>query len=381
MTAKPPYQPDADALLRGQRSRALARDQAALCALHLFAQVDVGLCLYVYDHVSTPGYLSVLLTVPFALALLFWARRAALRLPSDGCLLDAARGGVRRALAFLLLLHALLDAALLFHGLCALILDVMPDAPPLPTGFAVAAFAGLTLVQPGDHALPRLARLLRFLIPALLLYGVIAAIPHGKAAHFFPLLGYGPGSVGQGAMWLCGAASGCVWPLLAPEKPGGLGPLAERSAALRRPVLLALLAGAAAALVSAWLLPVYGLARPRTLGWRLLLVTHMTPSVAAWSLELAGLTLLLMLGLCDGLTRAGRMLSALAGRKRAPAFAAPALALLLLPAAFAGSEALAGWLIRLAPWRGAAMAFVVLTLYGAARNNAKKPRPGKEAAP
>ena len=54
---------------------------------------------------------------------------------------------------------------------------------------------------------------------------------------------------------------------------------------------------------------------------------------------------------------------------------------LLLPAAFAGSEALAGWLIRLAPWRGAAMAFVVLTLYGAARNNAKKPRPGKEAAP
>ena len=370
----------ADHLLRGQRTRSLAGDQCALCGLQMYAQIFVGLALYVYDHVSAPGYLSLLLTAPYLLTVLLWARRLARFAPADGGLMDLATGGTRRALSLLLFLSAMLDGALLFHGLCAVALDVMTDLSPWAVGLAVAGFAALSLWQRGDHALSRLAHALQWLILALLLYCAGAALPHGKSAHFFPILGYGAERIGAGALWLCGAVSGCAWPLLYPEKPCGALALTERRSTLLRPALLALLAGVGTMLCSVWLMPVYALARPYTLGWRMLLLTHMTPSVAAWSLEFAGVTLLLMLTLCHSLCRAGEMLAMAGGRKEAPAFLPALLIAPLLPLRGAGEWAAAEALIRFAPWRAVILIAVLGCLTLASRRNAKKAGPGKGAA-
>jgi hypothetical protein len=48
-------------------------------------------------------------------------------------------------------------------------------------------------------------------------------------------------------------------------------------------------------LFSVWLMPVYAMARRETLGWRLLLLTNMTPSIPAWSMEALALLLLFFL--------------------------------------------------------------------------------------
>ena len=63
--------------MKAQRWQALAQDRAALCGISVYAQIFIGLALYLYGHVSTPGYLSVLLTIPFALLLVYLARKTA----------------------------------------------------------------------------------------------------------------------------------------------------------------------------------------------------------------------------------------------------------------------------------------------------------------
>ena len=83
------------ASMQALRRQSLASDQYALCGLNVYAQILIGMALYLYERVGTPGYFSILLTAPFALALLYLARRAAKRPP---------RGSVRRILLLLLLL-------------------------------------------------------------------------------------------------------------------------------------------------------------------------------------------------------------------------------------------------------------------------------------
>ena len=91
---------------------------------------------------------------------------------------------------------------------------------------------------------------------------------------------------------MCGAESGCAWPLLMPQNPQTLSPMLTGKRKTVIPVLISILAGCATMAVSVWLMPFYAMARAETLGWRLMLVANMTPSIPAWSTETVGILLL-----------------------------------------------------------------------------------------
>lgn len=313
------------------RQAALARDTWALSALNLYAQVTVGLALYVYGAVSTPGYLSVLLAMPLLSGLLLLTRwavqkrkppRTLLLLPCAACLLDA-------------------QSAL--FSLCALMADVMPDISLPAAALGCALLLSLGLYRLSPHALPRLSRLLMFLIVPMLLFCGICAAGHGKAGHFFPLFGYGPLSILKGTAWILGAAATACCPLFTMDPP----PVKV----LLIPPLLSLLGGAATAFAAAYLMPVYALSAAHTVGWRLLLFTHMTPSVPCWSVQVCAEMLLLLLSLTVSVDRAVRLLGVSLGKRAAGSRAAALLLLLLVPAAAAGIPDVQDALIRILPLR------------------------------
>jgi len=331
MTAAFPALPD-------DRRAALTRDRWLLSALNLYAQAAVGLSLYLYGSVSTPGYLSVFLSVPVPVLLVLLAERA------------AGMGPLPRALCLLPAAVCLMDAQLAFFALCAVLADVMPDLnlPLAAAAYTAALGAGLGGASP--YALPRLARLMVFLLIPPALFCGACALGHGNASHFFPLLGYGPESILRGGVWMSGAAASACCPHLLP----GSAKLPPRAALT--PLLLALLMGALTAAVSAWLMPVYALSGQRTLGWRMLLVAHMTPSVPCWSLAVAGVLMLLLLSVCAGVRRAAAFLGGFFGKKSDPGWAAAALMLLLLPAGALQTAPIRDFLIQAAPWRTVLMA-------------------------
>ena len=374
-----PVHDEADMLT--QRGDALAKEQCALSSLAVYAHILLGLALYLYEHVSTPGYFSLFLTLPYQILLILWARKLGERAADSGGLLALTGGFSAKCLALLLFLSALLDAVIVFFCLNALIGDMMTDLPPWAAPTAVILATVLSLSQPGNHALPRLSRVLRWIVGGMLLYCFAAALPHGRAAHFFPLLGYGVGRIGQGAVWMCGAVSGCVSPLLMADEQSSLHPLLRKKSTLFLPILLSLAAGIVTMLVSVWLMPVSALAQPYTLGWKLMLVTHMTPSVAAWSLEFLGLTLLLMLALCESLMRASVLLARSGGQRKTPRVLPAALSCLLLPTAFLPTEAVQRGLIALAPCRAVILLMVLTVLTFSSRKNKRRKYAGKETAP
>ncbi len=365
-----------EAELQAQRGDALAKEQCALAGMAVYAQIFLGLALYLYDHVSTPGYFSLFLTFPYQILLILWARKLVGRVAGDGGVLSLTGSFSGKFLTLLLFLSALLDALIVFFGMNALIADMMTDLPPWAAPLTVVLFTSLSLMQPGNHALPRLSRVLRWIVGGMLLYCFAAALPHGRADHFFPLLGYGIERIGQGAVWMCGAVSGCCAPLLMAGEESALRPLQKKKSTLYLPVLLSLSAGIVTMLVSVWLMPVSALAQPHTLGWKIMLVTHMTPSVAAWSLEFLGLTLMLLLALCENLDRASRLLARSGGRRQAPRLLTAALTWLLLPTAFLPAQTWQRVLIALAPYRAAIPVIVLGVLTFSSRKNKRRIKAG-----
>lgn len=339
-----------------RRQKARARDSLALNALGVYAQLLSGFALYLYGNVGTPGSLCLPLAMLPALPL--WAMgRTILR---RGMPAPEKKG--TRALYGCLALLRLMDGQIIFFCFCAFIRDVMPDASVWAMALAAALFCAFAL-DGKKEALPALGRLLKWLVGALFVYCLLIALPYGKADHFFPLLGRGVQTVATGALWLFGAVCGGVWPLILhpnPEEEKGLK-------ALKKPGLphwaAAVGAGAATYLLSVWLLPVYAMAKPQSLGWRLMLVAHMTPSIPAWSMEVIGLTLLFALTLCHSVSQTGELL-ALCAKKAAPSRGTPlALLLLLIPAAAADTENIRQALVFLAFLRGPAMLLLVGCLF------------------
>ena len=328
--------------------KARARDSLAQNALGVYAQIFAGFSMYLYGNVGTPGYLCLPLAMLCALPL--WAMgRTILRRGTPG----ADKMGIRALYGCLALLR-LIDGQIIFSCFCAFIRDVMPDASVWAMALAAALFCSFAL-DGKSEALPALGRLLKWLVGGLFAYCLLIALPYGKADHFFPLLGRGEMTVVSGALWLFGAVCGGVWPLIlhgSPEEEKGL-------LALKKPGLLpwaaAVGVGMAAYLLSVWLLPVYAMAKPQSLGWRLMLVAHMTPSIPAWSMEVIGLTLLFALTLCHCVSQTGDLL-ALCAKKAAPSRWTPlALLLLLIPAGAADTENIRQALSFLAFLRGPAM--------------------------
>lgn len=363
-----------------QRREARLRAMCSLSGMQLYAQIAVGLSLYLYDHVSTPGYLSLLLMLPYMALLCILARYIQMKTANsdDPFTFTLGKRAGRMTLLPLILLH-LLDAQLLFFSLCAIAGDVMPDMSPMGVALCIALVTALVLGEKkAGLALPRMAHLLRWLIAAMLGYCMLSAIPHGSAAHFFPLLGYGPGRILRGCLWMCGTAAGSVWPMLTP------GTSDARERANGRQLFPALLRGLGASVItilfSVWLMPVYFMARPETLGWRMLVLTNMTPSVAAWSLEVMGLMLLMLLCLSASVHQAAVLAARCAGSQRASRFLAPGFLLLLVPAGALALPQVQQFLMDVAPWRGAVSLAVLLSMAVGARLKKKKAPRKEEAA-
>lgn len=365
--------------MKAQRWQALAQDRAALCGISVYAQIFIGLALYLYGHVSTPGYLSVLLMVPFALLLVYLARKTAAPAEEEAGVISFAAGKrMEKPVLFLFLLLHLFNAQLTFAALCAMLLDAMPEHSLWKMALLIAPVLAWANSGRTEDALARLARFLKWVIFALLLYSMLAAVPCGKAAHFFPLLGYGWNTVGQGALWMCGAVSGCVWPLLTPQNSQALSPLLKKKSAVMVPVLLAILAGCLTMLVSVWLMPVYAMARDETLGWRLMLAVNMTPSIPAWSMQTIGLLLLFFLCLSHSANQASSLAAQMAGKRAASGWVTTLLLLALVPCAVAQSPRIQDTLIQLAFLRGpVTLALVFLLSVGSAVHRRKRKEPTK----
>ena len=349
MTGRTETSVHSDADMLRQRRLSQAKEITGLAGLQSYAQIAVGLSLYLYGHVSTPGYLSILLTLPYLLLICALARRA-------GTLGSGVRSRVLKMAGALILL---LDGLAVFFALHAIASEVMPEWSGGWTAAALALAVGVALGIPGAGAsLPRLSRLIQWAAALMLGFCMVCALPYGSAAHFFPLLGYGPGSILRGGLWMCGCVSGGVWPMLMSSDEPEETPLLREGRVLLPPLLAALAAGIVTMLFSVWLMPVYFMARQARLGWRLLVLTNMTPSVPAWSMNVVGLLLLFLLALAASVRQAALLLTPAARSSPvSPWLTAGILGMMALLCACAPGE-----IERLLLWAGPLRAAVTLIL-------------------
>ena len=344
-----------------RRWQVFAQDECAINAIGIFAQLWIGFSLYCYDHVGTPGWISLLLTFPYPLLLIFLGLYLLRRAEPGVGPIDAAVGENKAApFHFIFALLHFSDAFLAFYALSAIMADVMPDLSVWEIDFAVSLLCAASLGKNAGYTLPRLAGFLKWLIGALLLYCLIIAVPYGKPSHFFPLLGYGPLSIGKAALWMCGAFSSAASPLLTSCQE-------ERTILLRQkrtvlfPVFCAFLFGLIAYGFSIWLLPIYAMFRPASLGWRLLLITHMTPSIPAWSMEVIGLALLLLLSICRNVSLSSGIMAR--GMKKNEPRSLPALLLLMMAVPCAlNSDSIQRFVLLIAALRSFAAFFILALL-------------------
>lgn len=344
------------------RWTAKAKEQSALNALGVFTQVFIGMPLYLYANVGTPGYLCILLTAPYAALLLIAANHLAKRgIPHT--VLYGKRKNAARVFFFVFAFLHWADALLILLSLCAILREIMPKENPAWMALASALLCALGLRNGGKSGLFHLARFLLWVIFALLAFCVASAYPYGRMDHLFPLLGYGPTPILRGALWMCGCVSGCVWPLLMEEDEQTLARLTGRRSPLHRPLWAALLFSVVWMLCADWLMPIYTMRRAETLGWRVLLLTNMTPSIPAWSMLIAGITLLFLLALHDRALRASLAVGSFLNTKKGCFAITLALLLLLIPFAVRFDEAWLALVASLSAYRAAVMPVLLLAFF------------------
>ena len=343
-----------------ERWLALAGDQTALSSFSVFTQMYIGLSLYLYENVGTPGYISILLTAPYALILVL----AAKKMSKYGALslLYGKRSVPGRVILLLLSAINLIDALMVLLSLCAVLQEVMPGKSLIRMSCVIAAFTALGLMDLNGFALPRLSGFIRWLVALLFTVCVLYAIPCGKPDHFFPLLGYGGKSILTGALWMHGTVCGCVWPLLLTDESACVSSLTRHRSILLKPVAAAYLGIIVIMLTSVWLLPVYAMVRPETLGWHLLLHTNMTPSIPAWSMEVTALFLMLFLSLHFSVQNSAGLLCRFMDKKRASFPFLLVLAVLLALLCAYGGEQMESTLIFLAPFRAVLLPLAMLLM-------------------
>ena len=346
-----------------QRQKAFVCDQCALNAFAMYAQIIIGFALYLYDHVSTPGWISLLLTFPYLFILIWLSSLLLGRCRAGENLIFSAVGkGLSSVFYFLFSFVFFIDALLAFYALCAIMRDVMPDHSAWTGSVFIAVICFLSIKDNQANVLPCLGRFLKWLVGGLLLYCFAIALPYGKTAHFFPLLGYGTGSIFQGALWMCGALSTAAAPLLLANS-NEKKTILDKNAIVIRPFFLAFLLALLTYWISVWLLPVYAMARPEAFGWRLLLVTHMTPSVPAWSMEVISLILLFLLSLCHSVSQASRFFSLCMKKEKEPRFLAAFFLAFMIPIGALRLPEIHQFFLSVAPWRGGIALCLLLLLW------------------
>lgn len=288
---------------QGQRRGEALGNHYTLSACLMYVQVVIGLALVVYQRVSTPGYISVLLLL-LPMAGLYYL----------SCRISAAEGAAAslpgRIGEGLLFGCLFLDAQLSLYAFVAIVREILPDYSN-----AVIALVTLLCVVPSlkhqnSHALPSLSRLLKYPLLIGLGLSMLGAYRVGSWDHLFPLLGRGSGQILTGSVWLLSALSAALTPLYIHDQP--LDAMSKRRGF--RALLLGLLLGAATAFYSAYLLPYYFLARPATLGAQLLLPVKVYPALVSWSVMVCLLMLLLLVSLSASLSRGLHLLSHSIGR-------------------------------------------------------------------
>lgn len=342
-----------------QRTDAYLRDEFALSGVSVYVQLLIGIGLYLFGHVSTPGYQCVLLSGGALASIWALSRFLQRKAPPEMGPLRAFLGPVgEKAADALLALCFLLDAQLAFFTLCAVMSEVLPDVNTLWTALAAALLTACAL-NGDSYALPRLSRIMRWVLLLFMAWPMIAALPQGSIGHLCPVLGIGTERIFSGSLWLCGCAAGACCPWLLPNsadtaramqagKPRGFGSL-----------LGGLIFSALFALTAAYLLPFYALARPETLGWRMLIFSTLSPSLIGWSLMLWAILFFLLLGLSAGTSRAAVWIARAAGKERPSRLLTAVLLLLQVPLAALNTDRGEGLLLRLAPFRGIAVAAVL----------------------
>ena len=356
--------------MMAMRKASLAKEQSILSSLSLLAQALVGMALYLYDHVSTPGYLSIFLGLPL-LILILWLSLYLYRRAPQGCVLALAGPFPGRLLGAILTGVFLLDSQMAAFAISALLSDALPYLSPFLTMLAVSLMLAAAIAGDDPYALPRLGRLLRWpMLAALVLCG-LAALHHGSVSYLFPALGEGAPTILKGSLWMSGGLAGACCPLILPLSAPRLFPLQQENKLLYRPLLGAGLFCCLYGVLAACTLPFYALARPESLGWRLLLFTKISGSALTWSLLLFTLLFLLLITLSAGILRAAEVIGWMQGKKKPSAPLICALLLLIAPAASLKALPVQQFLISMAPFRSGAVLLTLIVLWICARRRGK----------
>lgn len=285
------------------RQAAALKNQFTLSALHLYAQLIAGFAFMLYRHVSTPGYMSVML-----LFLPLWAGYALSCHLRRKCGLMEKRCG--RFAKGLLSLCLFLDAQMSLYAFTEIVRELLPDY-----NSALISLVSLLCVLPSlrnqnAHALPTLSHFLRWPMAVGFAFCMLGAARQGETGHLFPLFGSGGMKIFSGAWWLCSCLSAALTPLYAHSSA------ATRSQERKNlhSLLLGLFAAAATALLSAWLMPYYFLARPDTVGSHLLITLRINPSLLSWSCQVCLMLMLLLISLACALSHSRHLLSHALGK-------------------------------------------------------------------
>ena len=326
------------------RDEIKTRDVHGLYAMHLFVQLLIALSAYLYPRVGTPGFLSILLSLPYLFFLGLWAKNIRRRVHIKSMMKDSGRPFVRLIHA-LVFLYCLWDAQYLFYSLCAVIKETMPGESVAGFSLMIAVFLAVDLRLQKSYALLRMFSAFKWVIAFLMILCAIGAYSHGKAAHFFPLLGHGVPSILRGSLWCWSAVSGISLSVFAESSRE------QRSKPHFSLYIIALASAFILSLISVYLMPISAMELPRTLGWRLMALTNMTPSIPAWSMQVIALLMLFLLALHHRMDSAARMLKGFAGLKNAGFVFYLLLSLTLCPIVLFGDEKAADALFRLFPFR------------------------------
>lgn len=295
--------------MEAQRQGEGIRNQFILSALHLYAQVVIGLAFYLYGHVSTPGYMSVLLLL-FPLA---GAYGISLWLRKKKGLMEGPWGRAAHGLLFLCLLS---DAQMSLYAFVEIVREMLPDY-----NSALIALVTLLCVLPAlqkqhSHALPSLARLMKFPLLMGLGFCLVGGAAQGSGQHLFPLFGMEGKRIFSGAAWMTSTLSAALSPLYLHQPPATLKQKKQGMASLAAALLL----GSGTAFLSAFMMPFYFLARPDTMGTRLLLALKVNPGLMAWSVMVCLMLLLFLISLACALSRGRHALGHMTQRSFSPWF-------------------------------------------------------------
>ena len=330
-----------------QRSTAEVRAYRSMCELMLYSQLVLYGTLVVLPKAgSASWWMAGALVLP-ALAIggiVRWARRGGLEMGETLLKGLGSKGRAAAGILYGLLLGADIQWAL--SGLTELTASfVIEDGGvwQLAPWGAVAGIAAVCLGR--EMGVARSCYLLRWLLAAVLVGCVIAALPMGDVVHLFPWQFEG---LETDIKQLWGWSAG-LWPMvLIGAAPGG-----ARSGHARefRSVLCAIAGVLLLFFGYCFVLPPRTFLLPMTWGERMVVFLRATPSKLIWELLIIFKMTVMLLNICAAASLAGRLLTRWTFPKVYPGLWAAGLILAALPLAanhtWRGQEILSA----IGPWR------------------------------